>query len=793
MRKKKNRWENYELAAATLSCIGDGVISTDLSGKIVYVNDIAEDILNCSAESTIGEDFHKVFALYDAVTRNPLISPVDYVIETGHQTGLKNNTILVLPNNVIKYISATCTPIKSRNKEMVGVVVVFRDITRLKTFEINHLNEEQNLQAIFNNSPAWMVLTDKEGNLVKANHVVLSYAEKTNEELVGKSIGNIINCMEAIEYEKDCGYGKQCANCKLIHSLNAALKQGIPTTNVEVQLQLLKKGIESRVWFQVSVSPLVNMKSEMVAVTLIDITTSKLQEIKAKEAKEIISIAKEAAEAANKAKSEFLANMSHEIRTPINGIVGMIDLTLQTQLNEEQMDNLVTAKTCASSLINIVNDILDFSKMEAGKLTIESIDFNVVDLIEEIVRLHAPKAEGKGLELNYTIPANIPKVLVGDPHRIRQVLNNLISNAVKFTESGEITVTVKSIPTSFEEIDLRFWISDTGIGISKEDRKLLFNSFSQIDNSYTRKYGGTGLGLVISKQLVEKMGGEIQVESEKGKGSIFYFHVPTQLGDPNRITKLVPYPITKTKKQLHLLIAEDDKVNQKVIIKMLNERGHLTTIACNGLEAVELFKKKNYDAILMDVQLPFMNGIEAMQEIKELEQGKRHTPIIAMTAYALPGDKEKFLALGMDDYISKPIIMEKLFEIIEKITIDSKMNMPENIMLSDNGEIIYDFNKYEQKNCQDPEIITEIFNKIQQLIKKLEQEYVYENINNMEQLAADIKKLAIRVNAIDLKETAFHIELAARRSNITEIQNYVQDLTKQFIRYQKTTEGEQIV
>jgi Signal transduction histidine kinase len=785
MLKKKIRWENYELAAATLSCIGDGVISTDLRGKIVYVNDIAEDILNCKAESTIGEDFHKIFALYDSQTRSPLLSPVDYVIETGCRTGLKNNTILVLPGNVIKYVSATCTPINSRNKEMIGVVVVFRDITRLKVLEINHLNEEQNLQAIFNHSPAWMVLTDKEGNLVKANHVVLSYAEKTNEELEGKSIGNSINCLEAMEFEKGCGYGKHCADCKLINALNLALKQGIPTTNVEVQLELLKKGIESKVWFQISVSPLVNMKSEMVAVTLIDITTSKLQEMKAKEAKKIISLAKEAAEAANKAKSEFLANMSHEIRTPINGMIGMIDLTLQTQLNEEQMDNLVTAKTCANSLINIVNDILDFSKMEAGKLTIESINFNVVDLIEEIVRLHAPKAEGKGLELNYTIPANIPKVLVGDPHRIRQVLNNLISNAVKFTESGEITVTVKSLPTLLEEIDLRFWISDTGIGISKEDRKLLFNSFSQIDNSYTRKYGGTGLGLVISKQLVEKMGGEVEVESEKGKGSTFYFHVPTKLGNPNSIKKLVPYPITKTKKQLRLLIAEDDKVNQKVIIKMLNERGHLTTIASNGLEAVELFKKENYDAVLMDVQLPSMNGIEAMKKINEFQQGKRHTPIIAMTAYALPGDKEKFMALGMDEYISKPIIMEQLFEILEKITSDTKINMPENIVLSDIGEVIYNFEKCNQLNYYNPEIKKEFLRKILQLIGKLDQE----DINMVEKFASEIKNAASNINAIDLKETAFHIELAARRGNETEVRSYVEKITQLIKHYQDKIEG----
>ena len=255
--------------------------------------------------------------------------------------------------------------------------------------------------------------------------------------------------------------------------------------------------------------------------------------------------AKESAEAANHAKSEFLANMSHEIRTPLNGMIGMIDLTFLTGLTEEQKDNLYTAKECAGTLLNLINDILDFSKIEARKLTMEYIDFNITELLEQTLRPHVIRAQGKGLLLQYTFDSEIPQVVNGDPYRLKQVVNNLVGNAVKFTESGEVHFSIRSISKNYDHTELEFQISDTGIGIAEEDIDRLFNSFSQVDSTHTRKYGGTGLGLAISKQLVEIMGGSIRVKSIKGNGSTFCFTVKFGIGNmSSNIVKPVA-PVSK--------------------------------------------------------------------------------------------------------------------------------------------------------------------------------------------------------------------------------------------------------
>ncbi len=712
--------------------------------------------------------------------KNQIIVAIYYNIVFAAAILLNNNSIYFLPNMYESVLFVLFLSIVS----VIGAAVNFK--LRMQLAERSYKIElsEQKYHSIFDNSAEGIFQSSLEGRFLTVNNAladILGYESK--EQLLKVNIAKDIYKTEEDRIKlarelKEKGYVK---NYKI-----ALKKKGGGEVFVRLNDKLISDGNGNGYYYE---GNMFDITEQVVAE----------EELKAEKIKSD-SLAKEATQA-TLLKSQFLANMSHEIRTPMNGVLGYLTL-----IEQEAYDNIDEMKTFASSarqsaesLLEIINDILDLSKIESGRMELESTNFDLKNVISESISLLNTKALEKGLVLKTDFKDELINDLIGDPTRLRQILINLINNAIKFTRKGEIRLNVSTEAKDSNQVSLNISVSDTGIGISKDKIINLFKPFSQLDKSHTRKFGGTGLGLVICKEFINLMGGEISVESEEGKGSIFYFTVKlkAQTGQKPSSGFVEVKKITEQKKlttekkglpvlkkdrnKFSVLLAEDNLINQKVAVRILSDAGFNITAVENGVEVINYLKTQKPDLILMDVQMPEMDGFTATKEIRKLNTPVSNIPIVALTAHALVGDKDKCLAAGMNDYVSKPIIPEKLIGVLDKwLDVNSKKVEVVNEK-SAGQDVVFDFDAL-AKMCMgdkefEKELLTSYIEDITNRLGKLNNFILNKNMEKIVNEAHTIKGASYSIGAKAVGDEALGIELSGKHNDIENINQRIGSLT----------------
>ncbi|MFP4072272.1 MAG: PAS domain S-box protein [Desulfovibrionales bacterium] len=656
------------------------VIWLQTTEEILYVNPAYESVWGRS----ISELYERPGSFLDAVhpeDRERIAQA--HARHTHSGKSFAEEYRILLPDGEVRWIDSRVFPI-FREGKVVRLAGIAEDITRYKEIEEELRTKELQYRTLVETSPDIVVRYDRKYRRLFVSPAVAELFGKSQEEMIGRTIGEENLAPDTVPI--------------LEKGIEQVFKTGTKAT-IEIDFQKP----HGRIWHQFKLIPEFSAEGDVVSVLGVgrDVTDLKLVQMELQLAHDALEyrikrrtdelertnfqlmqevaereLAEEAARQASQAKSEFLASMSHEIRTPISGIKGLSEMMLHREKDSEKREELAMIIKAAGSLTSIINDLLDLSRIESGKMELVWEDFDLHALLGRCVKIFQLPGQEKGVFLSLSQSSDLPQFVRGDAGKLEQVLKNLLFNAVKFTEQGEVELTVTPMGEAGE---LLFSVRDTGIGIPADRIDDLFKSFSQLDPSLSKKYGGAGLGLAISKRLVELMGGTIWVESTEGKGSRFFFSIklPASTVNVDMIAQgnLSGPELLALLPKLSILLAEDNKVNTLFLTKVLSQAGHCVVSVENGREALEVFETDTYDLVLMDIQMPEMDGLQATRAIRKKErtlQGNKATlvPIIALTAYAMKGDREKFLQAGMDGYVSKPVDFAKLartiFEVLDK-------------------------------------------------------------------------------------------------------------------------------
>ena len=750
------------------------VFTTNESGNFIFSSKRAYQLTGYQVEEVLGMNFSE---LVDPVWKERVFN--NYFQQWMNETSETVYEFPIITKNGYRKWVEQCAVLMFENQKPIGFHCIVRDISdkkliqiELEESELTRKQQQFQLQSILEHTTSIIYIKDLQGKYLVANKRFLEVLEVTNDQVIGHD-DYYFSTKEQADYF-------------------SSLDQEVLSTRKPIEVEQVIEGKNGPINLLLVKFPLFDHHNNVFGISGIATDISERTQYQ----KELIA-ARQSAEHAKLLQEQFLANMSHEIRTPMNGIQGMTNLLLETVLDKQQKKYATIVKRSVNNLLVIINDILDFSKIQAGKLSIENIGFDVREVLQSLDSMFAHRLKKKQLELLFQIDSNVPNFLSGDPYRLNQILVNLVGNAIKFTESGRITVGVRLIEQKDQTSVMRFSIKDTGIGIPADKVESVFDSFAQAGSDVARKYGGTGLGLSISKQLIELQNGSIWVESELGEGSEFFFEIPYQVAAAETVTGLMRIQDMDFSKLLQgkkILIAEDNYVNQVLIEHVLQNVGVITSIVSNGKEVIAQLKVKNdFDLILMDLQMPIMDGYKTTAFIRN--QLENAIPIVAMTATAMKGELEKCLEVGMTDYMSKPFefvdLYKKLCHVLQ-INVISDDKKDANLLGANNmsDKKLYDLSflsRITKKN--------ELLAILKPLIKNLNTETALMEIAMENGAWIELKALAHKIKgsvgflkAEELYQTLENIENASKdldKKSIASEMNKVKILSEEIIRHLK--------